>query len=194
MNDTLNVRVGLVAWFAVALLASAAGFLARLHPPVPQVIVFVLTLAVIVAERRVPAVNAHVASLGTRVLVAFHLSRFVGIAFLVLGSRGLLPADFAVPAGWGDIAVAALAGVVLLVGGDPRGPRRGLWIAWNTLGLLDLVFVVANAARHALAAPDAMQGMLRLPMSLLPFFLVPILLATHVWIFRRLLGRDESAS
>ncbi len=133
-----------------------------------------------------------VAGVSTRSFVALHLTRFVGGAFLYYAGRGDLPRDFAVPAGWGDIVVALFAIVVLLAGGDSLGSRRGLWLMWNAIGVTDLVFVVGNAARHAFAAPDSMAAMLRLPMSLLPLFLVPILLATHVWIYRRLLVRTAT--
>src|SRR5256885_15852628 len=43
------------------------------------------------------------------------LFRSVGVYFLVLYGRGELPFDFAVPGGWGDIAVATLA-LGLIVG------------------------------------------------------------------------------
>jgi hypothetical protein len=46
--------------------------------------------------------------------------------------------------------------------------------------------VVLEAALHAWEDPASMAAMLRLPMSLLITFLVPILLASHVWIFRAL--------
>ena len=42
--------------------------------------------------------------LDLRLLVLYHLTRFVGVWFLVLYSRGELPYAFAVPGGWGDIA------------------------------------------------------------------------------------------
>ena len=48
-----------------------------------------------------------------RSLIAFHLIRFVGFYFLFLYSLGELPYNFAVFGGWGDIAVAVLALVVM---------------------------------------------------------------------------------
>ena len=46
------------------------------------------------------------------------------------------------------------------------------------------------AARLAAADPSSMRALLRLPLSLLPTFLVPLLIATHVWIFVRLARRS----
>jgi hypothetical protein len=56
-------------------------------------------------------------------------------------------------------------------------------LLWNAAGLLDILFVVATASRLALAEPASMSALLRLPLSLLPTFLVPIIIATHVMIF-----------
>jgi hypothetical protein len=63
---------------------------------------------------------------------------------------------------------------------------RKIHLFWNTLGLADLLLVVATAARDALADAHSMHRMLHLPFSILPTFVVPILLASHFWIFRRL--------
>jgi len=88
--------------------------------------------------------------------------------------------------GWGDIVVAVGAlGIVLLV--PDLLARRGWVMAWNLVGLADILFVVATAARLAMADPASMQPLLRLPLGLLPTFLVPLIIASHVLLFRRLL-------
>lgn len=182
----------LVAWFALAVVAVISGRAATLRPPAPQLVVVGLTAGLILLERRAGWLRASVAGLNVRGLVALHLTRFVGIAFLVLGRRGALAAAFAVPAGWGDIAVASLAGLLLLAGGVPAGGRRTLYLVWNGLGLLDLVFVVVTAARLALADPGSMRALFQWPLGLVPTFLVPLLLASHVWLFRRLAASKEA--
>jgi hypothetical protein len=64
--------------------------------------------------------------------------------------------------------------------------RRRAYLVWNLLRLADILFVVATAARLGLADPDSMRTLLRLPLSLLPTFLVPLVIASHVLIARRL--------
>ena len=176
----------LAGWLVLAVLLVGSGRLASVPPPGPQLLLVALTLGLLLLERRAQWLRSWVAAVDLRLLLALHLTRFVGVPILLAGRSGRFPESFATPTGLGDIAVAALAAVVLL-GGPPDTPRRrGLWHAWNALGFLDLALVVANAARTAFADPASMEAIVRLPFGLLPTWLVPVLLATHVWIFRRL--------
>jgi hypothetical protein len=178
------VGLGLL-WFVIAVALSASGKLAELHPPVPQLVLVGLTVALIVAGVAVPGFRVWLAGLNIRQIIAFHILRFVGIYFLILYRRGELPYDFAVPGGWGDIAVATGALILVLLVPD-LAVRRGLVLVWNLLGFADILFVVFTAARLALASPDSMAALLRLPLSLLPTFLVPLIIASHLLLFTRL--------
>jgi hypothetical protein len=62
------------------------------------------------------------------------------------------------------------------------------------LGLLDILFVVATAARLGLAAPASMQALLRLPLCLLPTFLVPLIITSHVLLAIRLARAGQAVS
>ena len=178
-------------WFAIACAVGASGRLTGLRPPVPQLVLGGLTVALIAAGATIPGFRVWLAGINLRQLIAIHITRFVGIYFLILYGRGELPYAFAVPGGWGDIAVAAAAlGLVLLV---PNLAARWGWVmAWNVVGTLDILAVVATATRLALADPDSMGALLRLPLSLLPTFLVPVIIACHLLLFTRL--RPEAVS
>jgi hypothetical protein len=121
-----------------------------------------------------------------KVFMLFNLVRFVGIYFLILYSGGRLPYDFAVPGGWGDIVTAAFALVLILF--VPASNKTGwsIYFLWNLLGLIDILFVAATAGRLAMAAPESMGELLKLPLSLLPTFIVPIIIYIHLVIFLRL--------
>jgi hypothetical protein len=106
-------------------------------------------------------------SLGVRGILGLHLGRFVGFYFLWLHAQGRLPLEFADRAGWGDVATAAGAALLLVV---PRGRgfERGL-AAWNWFGLADLI----------------MAEITGLPLALVPLWLVPMYMASHVFLMRR---------
>lgn len=184
MSSSLFYSGVLAFWFAAAYVLGESGSLAALEPPAPQTILLGLTTLLLVNSAVLPGFRGWLASLDLRRLVAVHLGRFVGIYFLILHGRGQLPYDFAVKGGWGDIVVAIGAVVLLAVPGLIA--RRGVLLAWNVVGLADILFVVATAARSAAADPSSMRALLRLPLSLLPTFYVPLVIATHVWIFWRL--------
>ena len=46
--------------------------------------------------------------------------------------------------------------------------------------MVDILFVVVTAVRLGAADPASMAALQRLPLNLLPTFLVPLIIATHV--------------
>ena len=176
----------LLLWLIAATAAGVNGRVAALQPPLPQLLIAVLTAVLLWAGAANRGFNEWLTQVSLRVVIALHLTRFVGFAFLALYSRGELPAEFALPAGWGDIAVATLAlGIVVF---RPRpGMHKGLLLAWNALGFADILNVVFTAARLAIEDPSSMSALMRFPMSLVPTFLVPLIIASHMLVFWRLL-------
>ena len=61
------------------------------------------------------------------------------------------------------------------------------------LGLADILFVVTNATRVALDDPAAMRPLLELPFAVLPLFLVPLSIASHVLLFVRRAGARSAS-
>src|SRR4051812_23164621 len=102
------------AWLLVAIAVGASGALQRVRAPAPQIIIAGLTLALLAAWRKSARFGAWLDAIDLRALIALHLTRFVGLSFLLLCRRGELPCSFAVPAGSGDITVATFAAVLLL--------------------------------------------------------------------------------
>ena len=186
------ITIPLTLWAVLALIAGGAGWLGPLQPPVPQLLLAGLTVALLVLGQAVSAYRTWRETVDLRVFVALHVTRFVGVFFLILYRRGELPFAFAVPGGVGDILVAIGAVVLLLVGAPTTSARLSGYRIWNVLGLIDILFVVATAARLAFTNPGSMQSLLVLPLSILPTFLVPLIIATHIWLFGRL--RSAAAS
>lgn len=179
--------LALALWLGFAVLAGVTGLFIELPFPGPQLIIlsFVgLTLAAGIVPSRL---RDWIDTLPLRALVGINALRFVGIYFLILGAQGELNATFAARAGWGDIAAATLA-VALTIVGDPRGTgQRLLFHAWNAFGALDLIVAVATATIVTLQGTvPGMTPLLSFPLILVPAFFVPLFLANHVFILRRL--------
>jgi hypothetical protein len=192
MSAALLVRCIFWFWFFAAILAGRSLVLQRLPPFAVPGIVLTLTAFLLLLYFVVAPFRAWVDEINVRRIVLLHVTRFVGIAFLVLYQRGELPYAFAVPGGIGDIVVATFALPVALAPLEPILLRRALRI-WNMVGLVDIVLVVATAARLNLADPAQMHALTELPLSLLPTFLVPLLVASHVIIFFRLAREQGTA-
>lgn len=180
------LAIVLTMWFALALVASVMGALVGKPAPVLMGVIVGLTALCVLAAWRLPSIHTWAKHTSFRVLVGFHAVRFVGIAFLVLHARSAL-GDFALAAGWGDIAVA-VAAILVVIFVLPIESWRDWWIVlgWNVFGLADILYVVSTAARLGLEDTDLVAPLASFPMSLLPTFLVPLIIATHVLIFWRL--------
>ena len=181
----LTLRIGLWVWLIVALVAGRQQWLAPLLGPALQGVLFGLTGLVLLLYFKVRSLRTWVDDLDLRALVFFHVTRFVGFYFLLLYQRGELPYAFAVPGGWGDNLVAAGALLVCLLPMADATRLRAIRF-WNIIGLTDILLVLITGARLGLQDPIQMRALTYLPLSLLPTFLVPLIIATHVIIFVRL--------
>ena len=177
-----SVVLILGAWICLAAAVGIAGWVERANAAAIAGIIWILTALILFACWKVPTLQRWVMTVELRWLVLLHLTRFVGFYFFLLCSRGELPFAFAAPAGWGDIIVAALA-VLLLALSNAR--NWTMLIIWNTIGLTDILFVVMTALRLGLEDWRSMHALREFPLSLLPTFLVPLIIVSHVLIFFR---------
>jgi hypothetical protein len=179
-----KIVAGIVgAWFAIALTASALGFF-RSGALRLGWLVAVATLTPIVAFIVWFGASAGfrqwALSLNPRSLTLAQAWRINGFIFVLLYSFGMLPGIFALPAGWGDIAVGASALVVARVLVKPEHKRR--FVLWQVLGMADLVMAVSLGVTAGLLRSEGptTEVMTVLPLSLVPTFIVPLLFIFHI--------------
>ena len=180
----MRLRIALLLWLLAALVIGASGLLARLPVPPPP-IAFGLTAVVLLAIWLSKPLAHAVRELGARALVAFHVVRVAaGANFLLLAHNGILPREFASMAGYGDIAVGVTAILVCWWCFPLRTPAQyRTLLLWNAFGLLDILGVLANGLRLFLRDPALGEPFTRLPLALLPTFIVPLVITSHVLIF-----------
>ncbi len=113
-----------------------------------------------------------------------HAFRHVGMVFLVPGVVDQpLPAEFADPAAYGDLATGAIALFAIVALRFRWSVALALVWIFNIVGTVDL----ANALRHGDVAPGFGAAWF------IPTMLVPLLLVTHFLMFKRLLVRGQEA-
>ena len=184
MKNYGKLTAGLIAaWFIFALSASALRLftndsnrfgLAVAFAALTPIILFFLWFAASAKFRE------FVLSLNPRALTFIQAWRILGIIFVILEARGVLPAIFALPAGYGDMAIGATAPFVAWKLVSPS--HRSTFILWQFLGIADLVTAVTlgTTARLLVAQDVPMTAMTVLSLSLIPTFIVPLLLIFHV--------------
>jgi hypothetical protein len=170
-------------WFLFALYASSSEWfrndanrigLAVAAAAVTPILVFALWFATSEKFRQFAM------SLNPQTLTLAQSWRIVGFTFVLLEARGGLPAIFALPAGYGDMAIGLTATFVAWKLANPV--RRNIFIFWQLLGITDLVTAVSLGTTARLLSPNgpSMVAMTVLPLSLVPTFLVPLFLILHV--------------
>ena len=122
-----------------------------------------------------------------RPLLLLHGFRFIGLAFLVPGVVSPdLPEGFARPAGYGDLIAAVLA-LVALAGLQSRFGVALVWVfnLWGSADLLHAYYL----GRVGIGIEPGQLG----AAYFIPTVVVPLLLTTHVLVFRLLIRPDRSA-
>jgi hypothetical protein len=173
----------IAAWFAFALISGALGLFenqaSRIGAAVGiaagvPIVVFAVWIATSESFRKFAL------GLNARTLTLAQSGRIIGVTFVILQARGVLPAIFAWPAGYGDIFIGATAAFVAWKLYGPS--HRGSFSFWQALGIADLVTAVGLGTTAGLIQPHSvpMAAMTVLPLSLIPTFLVPLYLILHV--------------
>lgn len=134
-------------------------------------------------------------SVNPRVLTLLQIFRLIGVIFPLLTARQVLPALFALPAGYGDIFIGATAWFAATTLAKPA--HRGWFIFWQALGIADLIIAVTLGVTAGLINPSgpSMYPMTVLPLSLIPTFFVPLFVIIHIIsIAQALKWRDVSSA
>jgi hypothetical protein len=199
-----KVRVGsaifLFGWLGAALLlapspATLAGRDAFYLTPLIPLFALGGTIVLLAAIGLSPSLRRTLRTISLPAVHGVQLYRAIGATFLVLMAQGQLPAHFALPAGWGDVAVGLAAPVVALALARRVAGARVLATGWNVVGLLDLVVAVGMGTGYLapLLAPQVghvppAPAMGVFPLILVPTFAVPVSIILHLLGLVRLAG------
>lgn len=185
----LAVAAVLAAWLAlVAYLGARGAFVAPSGQAPLAILAGVMTpiLVFLAALRLSRAFRDYVRAADLRFMMGVQAWRFAGLGFIALYAHGVLPGLFAWPAGLGDIAIGVTAPWILVaLIRRPGFAASRTFVAWNVLGILDLVVAVGTGTLTSFLASGAAGGvstgaMAQLPLVLVPAYFVPIFVMLHV--------------
>jgi len=169
-------------WFLFSLTASALHIFSTApdQPPIPLGLAVLIPIGILVIWAAVSQpFRQFLLSLNPATLTFVQAWRIAGFVFVVLYAYNILPGNFALPAGWGDIAIGATAPLVALKLANPH--HRKSFILWQLLGITDLVNAVGMGVATRFIDPHGIStsAMTVLPMSLIPTFAVPLFMILH---------------
>jgi hypothetical protein len=182
------VFVALALWLGlVSFLASQGAFVADAgSPPLPIFLGLAIPLAAYFSWN---SFREFILGADLRFVTAIQAWRWAGQFFFWLYAWRVLPGLFAFPAGVGDMAIGVTAPWIVL--GLVRNPlfaagRR--YVIWNILGILDFVVAVSMGVLssglfygiNGLIGSVTSSAMDRLPLALVPAFVVPFFTMLHL--------------
>jgi hypothetical protein len=191
----------LVAWFFAALVPTWLGFYQGLSSRVPTIqygLLIPIALGILLFWRW-PALKHIVESTPQSWMVGIQVYRVLGAIFLVLYAAGRMPREFAWPAGIGDVFVGLSAPLVAVAYARQWRRSRGLLVAWNLLGIADLVVAVTTGFLTSpsplqLLAPDNPNQLIgAFPLAMIPVFLVPLSVLLHLASLEKLRHTGQSS-
>lgn len=175
MNSTLASNDKTVErWFALvltlwAVIVSIAGYYSLfVRLPLPSIGILAtlgITLPVIIYYRS-SAFQTYIRSLDPLHLTLFHVWRILaGFTFFYYGSQNLLPKQFVINAGYGDLIVGFLVPLVLIA-----KQSKNKYIAFHIFSLLDFVGAVGTGLTFTILQVPLMENIATFPLVLIPLY------------------------
>jgi hypothetical protein len=202
------VPVALALWLGLILfLGSKGAFVGSADsPPRGLFLGFAIPLALFfTAYFGWSAFRAFILGADLRLVAAIQAWRWGGLGFLSLYANGVLPWLFAFPAGLGDMAIGISAPwIVLALLRNPLFATSRRYLIWNILGIVDFVVALSMGALcsgafhgiNGLIGNVTTSAMTRLPLVLVPTYMVPLFSMLHftaLFQARQLAGSAKSA-
>jgi hypothetical protein len=170
-----------------------------LKPSIPPKVVLLTTLPlllfllIVVSNLKVyKVILAHIA---IEKIVAIHIFRLIGSFFLTMHFFDALPAPFAYIAGIGDITVALTSILVARAIIHKKSYAKPLTIAWNILGMIDIISVLVAAIITTKVAMDTntpgVAEISKFPFSLIPSFAAATIMFLHISIFKKIFATNK---
>ncbi len=195
---SLLAGVILLSWFAVAAMMGMEGFFTKVTFLIPNIgsmflpilIGAGLLLSSTTFQKIVNGMPPHW-------IIGMQTSRLMGYAFLVLYSMRLMPGEFAIPAGVGDIIVGITAPIVAYLYVRKKPYSNNLAIVWNFIGLGELCLAIilgflTSPTPYQLLALDLPNDLLFMfPVVLVPTFAVPLSILFHLFCLSALLKKRD---
>jgi hypothetical protein len=171
-----NLVLVLLFWAILLYVLSVTNFYLAFPPPIMGLSVFVILSILLSIFYKFNSFKRYLDGIPLRYLTLFHFGRvFAGLLFLT--NVDLLPKDFALNAGYGDVIIGVLSCVTFVFFQSKWG-----YIFFNVFGLIDLIRALSLGLYFAISENEKMFTMNQLP------FIYILLMGVPIWIFFHLIS------
>lgn len=193
LGQSLVILAVLTGWYALVYFLGNMGFWAQSLLIVPFIAIGFITLFFWIRFLyHLPFLQNIASSIPVQWLVAVQVFRFMGIGFLSFYALGLIPGEFALPTGWGDVFVGVTAVPVAILLWMKKSFAKKMAIWWNYLGIADLSLALflgnitfPRPIQMLHTTPDNVQIALY-PLVMVPLFAVPLSILLHLFALKAL--------
>lgn len=192
-KTTYPVLVGLIVWYGVVLIAGRLGFFAARPLFTPNIIFAFIILAILMKKAlSLPSLQEVFAKTPLHWIFAVQTFRVMGVGFLTLYSMKVLPGEFAIPTGLGDVFIGVTAPLVAYLYAQGKSYSTLVAAVWNYLGIADLAMSITLGI---LTYPEPLRvipttvsnlPIALYPLVIIPVFAVPLSLLLHLFSLRAL--------
>lgn len=181
MSDLRVIKIIALLWFVLICFLSSKGYIEKLgHVFMPLFAVLTVSLIAIpfLAYKKSSTVKREVDKISLKKMTKVHAWRIVaGLLFIYYGLKNQLPLAFWLLAGIGDIIVGVMA---LQFWKETPTPAIDEYKLFHQIGLLDFVIAVGTGITFTLLGDQKILLLTKLPLVLIPLFLVPFMGASHL--------------
>lgn len=192
-KTSLFLLGGLVAWYAAVVFLGRAGFFGANLLFVPGIMLAFILLSVAIKKLlSVASLQEAFQKVPLHWVFAVQTFRVMGVGFLALYSMKVLPGEFAIPTGVGDVLIGISAPLVAYLYARRTSYARALAIFWNYLGIADLAMAISlgilTYSKPFQTIPTEIPNdpIALYPLIIIPVFAVPLSLLLHLFSLRAL--------
>lgn len=186
-STTLKIGVGLGAWYSLVFVLGRFGFFG-MDPLFAPNIAFGFIAVFFILKRLYSSTFIQQAfeAIPLHWVMAVQIFRVMGYGFITFWQLGLLPGEFALPTGYGDVIVGLAAPLVAFLYYKRVSFSRQLAIVWNFIGIADLTMALTLGIStyprpvQLLPAEPTNEPIALFPLVMVPLFAVPLSLLLHL--------------
>jgi hypothetical protein len=181
-----NLVLVLLFWAMLLYVLSVTNIYLAFPPPIMGLTVFVILSVLLTFFYKLKSFKRFLDGIPLRYLTLFHFGRvFAGLLFLT--NVDLLPKEFALNAGYGDIIIGIFSCITFSFFQSKWG-----YMFFNVFGLIDLIRALSLGIYFAVSNNEKMFTMSQLPFIYILLMGVPIWLFLHFISFVRIVEHNKT--